>query len=562
MPLPAALQEAIDLRAATADHPTIELRPYQREARDAVNAAWDAGRNRAMVVLPTGAGKTIVFASVIDYHRERRALVIAHRDELIEQAAEKLRMVDPGAQVGIFKGARREGWAQVVIASIQTLATGDNLDELLAYGRRDLVIVDEAHHAGARTYVETLRGLGCIDGGTWLLGVTATPIASDKQLAGVFPEVVYTYDLADMIDEGFLVPPVGRRIQLGADLSSVRLQRGGGDFVAGDLGRALIDAEAHEIAAHAYAAHAQGRRAIVFVPTVELAELTAESFRKLGISSEAVSGGTKRADRHAIYRRLRTGETLAVTNAMLLTEGFDEPAVDCVMIARPTRSPVLYRQMVGRGLRLAPGKADCLVMDLVGVSGRTSLYGIGTMMGVPDEDLDGRTSLAGRRRTGPASGADWTDHDGLAVEADEVDLVTRWRWVPFDRANGAGGYACDLGPDHGILLLMENASADDEDGDERWTAGVIGPRGHERLTAGLSLEWAQGVAEDHARSLLPGGLPTASASWRRRTAAPGDVAEARAWGSVLDGASRGEVADVVTKGKAEAITRGGRVGSV
>jgi superfamily II DNA or RNA helicase len=558
MGLPAAVQEAIDLRAATpGHHPTIHLRPYQVEAKAAVLSAWEARRNRQMVVLPTGAGKTILFSAIIDELRGQRGLVIAHRDELIDQAREKLLMVDPGAQVGIVKGARNQVYAQTLVASIQTVSRPERLAALKAAGGVDYVIVDECHHAGARTYVEALKGLGCFDS-TPVLGVTATPIPGDRHLAAVFPETAYSLDLLDLIDDGYLAPPVGVRVKVQADLGGVKLSKGTGDFDAGDLGRALIAAEAHEAAAHAYVAHAADRRCIVFVPTVELAQLTAEAFRRMGIPAESISGQTPRGERHALYRRLRSGETRVVTNAMLLTEGFDEPLVDAVMIARPTKSAVLYRQMVGRGLRLAPGKDDCKVIDLVDASRRTSLYGIGTMMGVPDSAIDGRTSLTkARREAAGGDGAEFRDLDGdVQVEAAQVDLMARFRWVPFRRRGGGGAYAADLG-ERGLLLLMENVSEDVEGRDERerWTAGLVANAGRERLTESLTLEWAQGVAEDHARDLGAGREPWSRPSWRGSPSQPDQRDLARSLGVRVGNAwTAGQVADAITRARAEYAT--------
>jgi superfamily II DNA or RNA helicase len=344
------------------------LRPYQEEAIAAVERALGDGVRRPLIVLPTGTGKTICFATLIA-RRGGSALVLAHRDELLRQAAEKLAIADPtlALGVGFVAAARDDVNAPVVVASVQTLAHARRLRRLPRHF--DTVVVDEAHHASARSY---RRILAHLDRSPLILGVTATPQRSDRQQLGdVWEQIVYQRGIAEMIRAGYLADVRGVRVGLDANLD--RVAQSGGDFDADALGAALEQASAprHVLAAHR--AHAAGRRTLVFAPTVALAHAMARAFREGGTPAEALDGTTPLQQRHAILARLRDGETQVIANVAVLSEGFDEPSVNCIVMATPTRSQVKYAQCVGRALRTFPGKDDCLVIDVVGVSDQLDL---------------------------------------------------------------------------------------------------------------------------------------------------------------------------------------------
>ena len=364
--------------------PAIQLRPYQQEAIAAIEAGIDRGIRRPLVVIPTGAGKTIIFASLIA-RRGGSALVLAHRDELLRQAADKITQADPtlGLGVGFVQAARDDVAAPVVVASVQTLARATRLARLPT--RFDTVIVDEAHHAGARSYRRILEHL---DSSPLILGVTATPQRTRGNLGEVWQEIVYQRGIAEMIAAGYLVDVRGIRVGLEAiDLEAVAQK--GGDFDADQLGDALEQASAPAHVLAAYLKHASDRKTVVFVLTVALAHRMAETFRQAGVAAEALDGSTDPQLRLGILARLRAGETRVVLNVGVLVEGWDEPSVECIVVATPTRSQVKYAQIAGRGLRTFPGKRDCLIIDVVGVTDRLDLQTMPRLFGLREQpDLE------------------------------------------------------------------------------------------------------------------------------------------------------------------------------
>jgi superfamily II DNA or RNA helicase len=377
--------DRVEARNAVAAYP---LRPYQQEACAAVIAAYKSGLRRVLVQLATGLGKTILFAHLARALVERggRVLVIAHRDELLEQARAKLLAVDPGASVGIVKAGQDEHDRAIVLASIQTIARMPRLKRL---GHFDLIVVDEAHHAVARTYRGVLEYLGAYDppSQVFLLGVTATPGRGDGVgLATVFQKIVYRMGLLEGIKQGYLCDVRAKSVMLATDFDDVHTR--GGDLVEGELGRALLAADAPEHVLRAYQEVASGRRAIVFTPTVAVATAMAATFAAAGIPAAMISGQTPHDERKAILERLSSGEVRVVANCAVLTEGFDCPPVDCIVVARPTKSALLYSQMIGRGTRTHAGKADCLVVDVTAQAGRHDLCSVANLFGLSAELLD------------------------------------------------------------------------------------------------------------------------------------------------------------------------------
>lgn len=366
---------------------TLALRDYQSAAIDATRQAWARGVKRPAVVLPTGAGKTVVFAhmAAIMHPRGVRTLVLAHRDELIEQAANKLRAVAPTLRVGIVKGTRREiRGRDVIVASVQSLAREVRRQELAAAGIR-LVIIDEAHHAVANTYMNVLRDLGCFEAdplrGAYALGVSATLGRSDRvALDQVWQEVVYKRDVIEMIRDGYLVNAKGIRVRVdGLDLAAVKRRHG--DYADGALAQAMEDALAPAAIARAYVEHAKDRQGIVFWPTVQMAYEGADAFAAEGISGAGIDGAMAVTDRRKVLADFARGDVQTVHNCMVLTEGFDAPWCSAVVIARPTSSAPLYVQMAGRGLRPHPGKTDALILDVVGVTGKHRLASVVDLAG-------------------------------------------------------------------------------------------------------------------------------------------------------------------------------------
>ncbi len=362
------------------------LRDYQHDAITAVAKRFASGEQRTAVVAATGAGKTVILAALVRAHRDtdpRPVLVLAHRSELLDQAARKLRDEMPGVRVGYIQAGKHHVGAPVIVASVQTLnpratrASASRWAKLPEFG---MVVVDECHRSMSPAYRKVLEGLGCErPGGPVCVGFTATFTREDKaRLTDFYQSVAYSIDILDLIGEGHLVPPRFLRVMVeGLDLSGVKVSRKDGttDLASTELAEAMERAGAPGVVAAAYLRHANDRQGIVFTPSVASAESVAQALRDVGITSEALAGSTPRDRRKRILADYEAGRLQTVVNCAILGEGFDAPATSCVVIARPTLSKILFRQQVGRGLRPHPasGKTDCLVLDLVGSTGRNNL---------------------------------------------------------------------------------------------------------------------------------------------------------------------------------------------
>jgi superfamily II DNA or RNA helicase len=367
----------------------IALRPYQVEALAAIEDAAQRGQRRQLIVLPTGTGKTVIFCELIR-RRPGRVLVLVHRNELIDQTIEKLALIAPDLAVGVVKAERDEHTAPVVIASVQTVSREARLQRIAA--DFDVIIVDEAHHATADSYGRVLAHLGEIDG-PLVLGFTATPYRGDgDSLLQVFPEIVYQRPLLEMIRAGYLSDLRALRVQLAVDFNDLHTRAG--DFIDRECADLLRAGNAAELVAAAYREHAPGRRGLVFVPTVELAEDFAAASSACGISAETVNGETPLPVRRDLLRRFRAGDVQVIVNCAVLTEGYDEPSVDCIVVARPTKSKTLYVQMLGRGTRRYPGKPDCLVLDVAGATERHDLMTLANVFELPAARLRNGASVA------------------------------------------------------------------------------------------------------------------------------------------------------------------------
>lgn len=378
----------------------LPLRDYQLEAIQELHRRWDAGDTRVPMVLATGLGKTVIFAHLIaDWvrmHTAKRVIVLVHTDELVQQAYKKIKDVAPGLHVGIVKAAQNDVTARVIVASVQSLRAPKRRAQIRNVG---MIIVDECHHATAATYRAILEYYGafaekcegtchkvyppencpeCFDTGylgerIQVAGFTATLARGDKQkLSDVWQECTFQRGIAFGIRRGYLLDVRGKRIVV-PDLDLSTVKKSGGDYQDGALGEAMDAALAPSVIAAAYLEHAADRKGLAFWPLVATAEHGADAFNEAGIPSAVVHGGTPREERRLILKKLHAGEIQVVHNCGVLTEGFDEPTVSCVVNARPTQSAPLYQQMVGRGLRpdlsLPPEeRGDCLVLDVVGVS--------------------------------------------------------------------------------------------------------------------------------------------------------------------------------------------------
>lgn len=363
------------------------LRPYQHETVAAVIAARKAGVRRMLVCLPTGSGKTVIFAHLARLAR-KQVLVLAHREELLSQAKDKIERALGGAGVvAIERGAERASEdARVLVCSIRSLHE-ERLARVIRGRDLGLVIYDECHHAAADDNRRVLAQLGAFDtnwGGT-LLGFTATTARGDgKGLDGVFERIVYARSLPEMIKDGYLCKLRGFRISTTADLC--QLSGGGLDFREEELEAAVDIEERNALVARSIQELARDRRTIAFCVTVAHARNLCKALNHIGVRAGIVHGAMPSDQRAGALAEFRNGRTTALTNVAVLTEGFDDPGVSCIAMARPTRSEGLYAQCIGRGTRLHPDKRDCLILDFVDLS-NLSLCTLPSLFGMP-RDLD------------------------------------------------------------------------------------------------------------------------------------------------------------------------------
>ncbi|MBE5973711.1 MAG: DEAD/DEAH box helicase [Paenibacillaceae bacterium] len=336
----------------------MELRPYQSEAKAAIFEEWDKGVKRTLLVLPTGCGKTIVFAKVTEdcVRRGNRVLIMAHRGELLDQAADKI-----GKATGLGCATEKAeetclgSWFRVVVGSVQSLTREKRLKQF-PVDYFDTIIIDEAHHCLSDSYQKILDYFKEAN----ILGVTATPDRGDmRNLGECFDSLAYEYTLPKAIKAGYLSPIKALTLPLKLDLSAVGMQSG--DFKSGDIATAL-DPYLYQIADE-MEKHCKDRKTVVFLPLVKTSQKFRDILNSKGFKAAEVNGDSKdRAEVLAAYER---GDYNVLCNSMLLTEGWDCPSVDCIVVLRPTKVRSLYSQMVGRGTRLFPGKDHLLLLDFL-----------------------------------------------------------------------------------------------------------------------------------------------------------------------------------------------------
>lgn len=357
----------------------VTLRPYQEAAVNAILGEWQKGNRKTLLVLPTGCGKTIVLSKVAQQCTEagKRVLIMAHRGELLDQAADKLRK-STGLDCAVEKAGSSSlgSFLPVTVGSVQSLCQEKRL-EAFPKDYFGTIIVDEAHHCLSDSYQRILDHFAdaCV------LGVTATPDRGDmRNLGQYFDSRAYEYSMLQAIREGYLCPVRAQMIPLQLDISKVGIANG--DYAAGELGHALepyLRQIAREIAEH-YAE----RKTVVFLPLISISQRFCSMINELGLPAAEVNGGS--TDRAEILKDFEQGRYRLLCNSMLLTEGWDCPSVDCVVVLRPTKVRSLYQQMVGRGMRLSPGKKDLLLLDFLWLTETHSLCHPSALIS-RDEDL-------------------------------------------------------------------------------------------------------------------------------------------------------------------------------
>jgi superfamily II DNA or RNA helicase len=372
-------------------------RPYQEICNTNVIAAYDQNWHQQIVSMATGTGKTWVFSALYERIKSRlpgQMLVLAHTEELVDQNIDAMREVNPSLRVDKEMAEHKAdpSQADIICASVKTLGRlGTSRLAKYDMAKWDKVIVDEAHHTPANSYMNILNAFGVLQDGTkkLLLGVTATPERMDgKALGAIYKKLTYVYSLRQAIDDGYLVKVRGYKVTTGTNLSNVSIEDG--DFNKIELEKAIDSPERNEQVVDAWVERCEGRKTVVYAAGIEHAKHLAAQFMAHGIPSAAVWGGDP--DRKAKLEWHRNTAGGVLVNAALLVEGYNDPSISCIVIAAPTASSVKFTQMCGRATRLFPGKIDCIILDMVDSSGGHSLCTLPTLMGLPSNlDMCGQS---------------------------------------------------------------------------------------------------------------------------------------------------------------------------
>jgi ATP-dependent helicase IRC3 len=540
----------------------IELRPYQDRALDNTDKAEREGVRRPLIVHPTGTGKGVVMGAMAARRAPRgRSIVLVHREELAAQFIEKLAWQAPDLRTGIVKADMDEVGADVVVASVPTAHRDARLARILEEARHrpfGTIIVDEAHHSPAPSWTKLLTGLGAFNPyGPLAVGFTATPERDNGKTLGVWEKVVDFMSIREAIFGGYLVPILPAEV-IETDMDMGKVGKSGGDYSGGDLGRELEGSGAITQMADAVLTHAADRKGVAFLPTIRTSELLAEALRARGIAAEHLDGNTADDERAAILRRLKTGETTWVTNCAVLTEGFDEPSISCVLVGRPTRFHGLYVQMIGRGTRLFPGKKDLLILDVVGASNRHELVGVVDLgldlddqrkkkegeseklacpsCGVPCEFETHRCDLCSRYLPANIALSGGRRHENCHARGRaKVDVfgASRLSWLPV-----GPGWVLGAGKEVVVMAPV---------GIDTWKLASYEGGRVTVLHDMIPSEWAMGIGEDRAKAFQK--LAERSARWRNEPVTSGQISRL-----LREGLPEKAVPRVRTKGDASDLT--------
>lgn len=413
----------------------MNLYPYQEETISRLTSPPE-GISRSLAVIATGGGKTIIFASLLDrlLQTGERALILAHREELLMQARDKIARVAPSLHVEIEQAEKKaskhiSGWSamlrqidrSVVVASVQTMR-GERLKKWARDTFR-LIVIDEAHHSTARSYMDILEHFGCFDeeNPTRLVGVTATPGRTDGVgLGAVYQEIAVEYGIRELIRMGYLAPVRALNVTSEVSLDGVKVSHG--DFAQAELERRIDVSSRNELIVSAYEEHACGLQTIVFAAGVSHAHHIAELFRARGHAAAPIWGDMEKEDRRKTLAAYAAGDIPILTNFGVLTEGFDAPETRAIILARPTKSALVITQCIGRGTRLAPGKESCLVLDVRDSTRGKNLVSAATLAGLPpDFDPKGKNVMA--------LGDEYEELDSRlkpsAIDADKLSLFVK-----------------------------------------------------------------------------------------------------------------------------------------
>ncbi|KAI1430212.1 P-loop containing nucleoside triphosphate hydrolase protein [Xylaria sp. FL1777] len=571
----------------------VRLREYQEECIQSVLASLQQGHKRVGISLATGAGKTVVFTQLIDRIKPNseygtQTLILAHRRELVEQAARHCSGAYPGKTVEIEMGnMHASGRADITVASIQSITSGDRISKFDP-SLFKLVLVDEAHHIVASGYLRTLEHFGLHqkqEGSPILVGVSATFSRFDGlRLGTAIDEIVYHKDYVDMIGEKWLSDVLFTTVESSADITRVK-SGANGDFQPGELSKVVNTAQVNEITVRSWLARAKERKStLVFcVDLAHVAGLT-RAFRQHGIDARFVTGDTAKVERSDRLDAFKRGEFPVLVNCGVFTEGTDIPNIDCVVLARPTRSRNLLVQMIGRGMRLHPGKANCHIIDMVsslaaGIVTTPTLFGLDPSELVKEVSVDDMKNLKIRKEAEkvreevalgatPAVSNVKSDSKVTFVEYDSVlDLISDTSGEQHIRSTSknawvqVGQHRYILSGPHGTYIKLEKVEKKTEDQPEfvAWEIRAL-PKGvskspfaaPRRLLEAVTLVDAVHGADKYASERYPHVLISRHATWRKGPPTDGQLKflnQLRGENEKLDDTdvTKGKAADMITK---------------
>lgn len=523
---------------------TIPQRWYQREALDAMHAAFKRGVTRQLVVLPTGAGKTYTSAYAVSEFK-MRCVFMVHRDELARQTVRQMAQVNPSLSIGIVKADQDDVHREIIVASAQTLARPARLERLTrALGDTPLLFIsDEAQHDRSESRMRIIA----TSRPTLLLGLTATPQRGDGLgLDAVYDEIVYQLPMRVLVEERSLARPVGLRIETELDLDDVKTRAG--EFAEDQLADTVDTPARNNLIVDSWQKHASDRkRSVAFCVNVAHARNLRDAFRAAGIAAEMVEGGTPIEERQRIFAAFHDGQIQVLTNCQILTEGYDEPAIDCILMARPTKSSALYQQMCGRGLRPFKGKENCLIVDVVDATTRHKLVTMPSLAGADEapEKRKGAALSESDREAGQLMDLfDASAHHGRIREraAIMLDLLSEsafvWQPTMDDgqfMANVDGGWVTVMPEGDGFVPIL------------------LTPDNYQRLfERPVDAETAMNIAE----SRIPkNSLTRRNAPWRALPATEKQLSAAARWRVALPAnVTRGAINELISQ-KAFAAAR-------
>jgi len=529
----------------------LELRDYQIESISRILTSYEQNKHGSeLLVLPCGAGKTVIFSQIIK-RLGVNALVIAHRDELFTQAADKYRMIKPDAIIGKIGAGVHEYGAELTVASIATISRPEHLKRLKSIGY-GLIITDEAHHSQAESYQKVYETLP----DAFHLMVTATPDRLDgKPLLDGKPPL-YEASIIDMISHN---PPYlcdMKAVAIKTHLNLDNLHTQAGDYKIDELEAAVDTPARNQRIVDGYLEYANGRRAACFAVTVNHAQNLADTFNSAGIPAGVIVGETPLDERKKLYKAFRDGSVRVLTTVNVLSEGWDEPLCDCIIMARPTQSRALFVQAIGRGLRLSPGKQNCVVLDITDncLKHRLEPQNLRKVLGKPLRDEETILEALAREEEEIGKKTDEPIVRKLKQTRDQditLDILAKLDWQLKDN----GMFVLEVGKEKHRLALVPSDSEEDKN--------LWGGVGYYSVWARLAplfepqcwmqsapLDWAQQLAEKKARMLLSDAknvtLVDKNAPWRNYGASDKQIEMLTRFGVKFD-------PETITKGEASDI---------